>query len=400
MHNHVTRTIALLATIVGISQPSRAQTGATGQTQPPLSASDSIFRRARRMVSEGNGAAGRALVDSMIRVSTEGTPAYGDAIFWRGALAETAAEAERDYRRVIVEYPLSPYADDALLNLAELEQARGDRTAAYQHLQRFVREHPVSPARARAGLAAARLAFEQRDMSHGCAMIADARTSVGTSDVELRNQIEYYGGHCPTTASASDAGPAVVASGAPTTVPSPATATPASSVVSAPVRSAPPPTAQPKSTAAAREPVKAAVSKPAPAKPAPAKPAPAKPAPAKSAPATSAATESAGSKPDARSAEPNVDSATTRTTPAATPRGSWTIQLAAYNTHPDAERLVAKLASKGVKARISGETKPFRVRLDFYPTRQAAATAVAELKQRGIIGFVTEEARPNAGSTP
>ena len=116
-----------------------------------------------------------------LRAAAEGTPAYGDALFWHGALAETAADAERDYRRVIVEYPLSRYADDALLSLAELEQARGDRTAAYQHLQRFVREHPMGPARARAGLAAARLAFEQRDMTRGCAMIADARRSAGST---------------------------------------------------------------------------------------------------------------------------------------------------------------------------------------------------------------------------
>ena len=97
---------------------------------------------------------------------------------------------------MIVEYPLSPYADDALLSLAELEQARGDRAAAYQHLQRFVREHPASPARARAGLAAARLAFEQRDMPHGCAMIADARRSAArpTSSFAIRSSI--YGSHC------------------------------------------------------------------------------------------------------------------------------------------------------------------------------------------------------------
>jgi cell division protein FtsN len=69
----------------------------------------------------------------------------------------------------------------------------------------------------------------------------------------------------------------------------------------------------------------------------------------------------------------------------------WTIQLAAYNTRADAERLVKKLAARDVKARISGEAKPFRVRLDYYTTRQAAAAEVAALKQRGIIGFVTEE---------
>jgi hypothetical protein len=383
MHNHVRLTTVLAAAIVCLAQPSAAQTGSAGQMLPPLSANDSIFRRARRMVSEGNGASGRALIDSMVRVSAEGSPAYGDAIFWRGALAETAAEAERDYRRVIVEYPLSPYADDALLSLAELEQARGDRTAAYQHLQRFVREHPVSPARARAGLAAARLAFEQRDQTHGCAMIADARSSVGSSDVELRNQIEYYGGRCPATA--PGVSPSVVASGTPTaTTAAPAAAAPMSPAAPAPSTRAAATTTTTTTTAAAAKgtTVKTAAT---PARE-PARSEAAKPTPAKS--------------ESTRSAPTRGDSEPVRATPAA-PRGTWTIQLAAYNTRPDAQRLVTKLASRGVKARISGETKPpFRVRLDYYATRQEAAAAVAALKQRGIIGFVTEEARPSGGSSP
>jgi cell division septation protein DedD len=51
-------------------------------------------------------------------------------------------------------------------------------------------------------------------------------------------------------------------------------------------------------------------------------------------------------------------------------RGIWTIQLAAYNYAPDAEQLVRKLARAAWKARISGDAKPFRVRLDYYDTRQ------------------------------
>jgi cell division septation protein DedD len=326
-------------------------------------------------------------VDSLLRVAPEGTPAYGDALFWRGALAETAADAERDYRRVIVEYPLSPYSDDALLSLAELEQARGDRAAAYQHLQRFVREHPASPARARAGLAAARLAFEQHDNSHGCAMISDARASVGTSDVELRNQIEYYGSHCATAstspapaaapASTANVTPAGTSRGAPlqpaavTPTPRPTGSAPtattkassASGTTKAPSPSAPP--------ASIEEPLSAvATSRKEPTKPA------------------SAPTERVRS---AESASAPVKNA---------PRGIWTIQLAAYNTKADAERLVNKLAAKGVKARISGEAKPFRVRLDYYATRQAAAAEVAALKQRGIIGFVTDEPRATGAKHP
>jgi cell division protein FtsN len=348
MRSLATTTITALVAALALATP----IGAQSSTQVPLPATDSVFRRARRLISDGDGAAGRALVDSMLRASAEGTAAYGDALFWRGALAETAADAERDYRRVIVEYALSPYADDALLSLAELEQARGDRAAAYQHLQRFVREHPAGPARARAGLAAARLAFEQRDVARGCAMITDARVSAGTSDVELRNQIDYYGSRCPataaTTSSATPSAPTATVSSAPAGPPSSSTSSsivtpPPSNVASAPVTR----------------------------------------------PATSLPKDSAGT---AKTATP----ATSRSEPARRelePRGIWTIQLAAYNTRADAERLVSKLASRGVKARISGDAKPFRVRLDYYPTHQAAATVVAELKQRGIIGFVTEEPR-------
>jgi cell division septation protein DedD len=300
-------------------------------------------------VSEGDGAAGRAIVDSMLRVATEGTPAHGDALFWRGALAETAADAERDYRRVIVEYPLSPYADDALLSLAELEQARGDRTAAYQHLQRFVREHPVGSARARAGLAAARLAFEQRDVTRGCAMIADARLSAG-ADVELRNQIDYHGARCPAApATASSAQAPMVVSSAP-----PRPSAGASPSGTAPAAAAERRAAPPRADAVQATTTVAPTSEPRTAR---------GPAPK----------ESVAKEP--------------------APRGIWTIQLAAYNTRPDAEALVRKLAARGVKARISGETKPYRVRLDYFQTRQEAVSRVAELKQRGIIGFVTDEPR-------
>jgi cell division septation protein DedD len=355
----------ILPTVMALcafAHPSDAQ-GSSGSAAP-LPATDSIFRRARRLVSEGDGAAGRALVDSLLRAAPEGTPAYGDALFWRGALAETAADAERDYRRVIVEYPLSPYADDALLSIAELEQARGDRAAAYQHLQRFVREHPASPARARAGLAAARLAFEQHDGSHGCAMIAEARASVGTSDVELRNQIDYYGSHC-ASATASTSSPA--AAPASTANVTPAGATRGVPVQPAPVTPAPRPTER-ASTASTR---------------------------ASSTPETTR-TPRASTPATNDEAPPLSTVATSRkeaNKPASAPRGIWTIQLAAYNTRADAERLVKKLAARDVKARISGEAKPFRVRLDYYATRQAAAAEVAALKKRGIIGFVTDEPR-------
>jgi cell division protein FtsN len=78
----------------------------------------------------------------------------------------------------------------------------------------------------------------------------------------------------------------------------------------------------------------------------------------------------------------------------------YTIQVAAYETRPPAEQLVRKLATRGVKARVSGIAKPFRVRLDFYRTRQEATNVVTALKARGIIGFVTEEVPPASTRSP
>jgi cell division protein FtsN len=88
--------------------------------------------------------------------------------------------------------------------------------------------------------------------------------------------------------------------------------------------------------------------------------------------------------------------------PPARPRmvTSYTVQVAAYDTRADAERLVARLASRGIRTRVSGTSKPFRVRLPFYRTRQEATTEAMALKKRGIVGFVTEEAHPVAASSP
>lgn len=344
MRRLVALTLVLLTAALSLAaQVPTADTG--GRAAPAIArpATDSIFRRARRLVGEGNGAAARALVDSILRASDPATPAYGEALYWHGALAPTAAEAERDYRRVIVEYPLSSYADDALLSIAELEQARGDRAGALQHLQRFVREHPASPARGSAALGAARLAFEQRDQRVGCAMVAEARSVATSTDVELRNQIEYYSGRCRGEATPANAG-------------------------NVPPAGVPTPGAVPGTTP---------VSPAAPAAPA----------------ATRAPTRSRSAAPLA-----TVPPRPTRPTPARA--SAYTIQVAAYNTRGDAERLVAKLASRGVKARVSGASKPFRVRLGFYDTRQHAANEVAALNKRGIVGFVAEEARLTEARSP
>ena len=170
----------------------------------PRTAADSVYARARRLVVSGNGAAGRLLVDSMVAASTPDTPAYADALYWRAALAASTDDAASDYRRLIVEYPTSLHTADALLALARLEVARGDRASAATHLERFRLENPKHPEHASAGLLLAQISFEQNDLARGCAAVQETLREVPADAVEMRNQLQYYQPRC----SAADANPA------------------------------------------------------------------------------------------------------------------------------------------------------------------------------------------------
>ncbi|MEX0909246.1 MAG: hypothetical protein WDZ58_05715, partial [Gemmatimonadaceae bacterium] len=72
------------------------------------SATDPVYSRAQALVSEGQGAAGRVLVDSMYRSTAPGSGERAEALFWRATLAPTAADAERDYRAIVVDHATSP----------------------------------------------------------------------------------------------------------------------------------------------------------------------------------------------------------------------------------------------------------------------------------------------------
>lgn len=157
---------------------------------------DSVFLRAQRMVAEGQGDSGRALVQAQLDSAPVGSPAYVKALYWRASVAPTAAAAERDLRTIVIEYPLAPESADALLRLAQLEMARGDRQLALEHLDRLLLEHPDNPSAGRAGFWMGRLLFESQRPAAACARLAQAERATDPSEVELLNQIGYYEQRC------------------------------------------------------------------------------------------------------------------------------------------------------------------------------------------------------------
>src|ERR1700741_55192 len=210
--------------------------------QAPARPTDPVFVRAQALVSDGNGAAGRALIDSVIKATPPMAPLYPQALFWRASLAASAADAESDYRHIVVDYPLAPQAADALLRLAQLELARGDRDGALAHLQRVPRDYPRSKSLARASYWTARVLFEKNDIPGACAANASALSQADTTEVELRNQIQYQGQRCPSPAVANTSVPPVNSTppSAPTTItnPAPATNTPPTTTATAPATQA------------------------------------------------------------------------------------------------------------------------------------------------------------------
>jgi len=205
--------LASLALAIGTS---------VGHAQATAPATDPVFIRAQQMVTAGQDVAGRAVIDSVLAVTPDGTPRYAEALYWRATLSKTAAGAERDYRRIVVEYAISPRAQESLLRLAQLEMTRGDRAGARAHLERLQREFPSGAASTRGSITLAQLAFADGDDVAGCNAVAAARNGLATTDVELRNQLDYYGPRCanlaarPVRDTASTPGAAAAAPGAAT----------------------------------------------------------------------------------------------------------------------------------------------------------------------------------------
>jgi sporulation related protein len=173
---------------------------------------DSALIRVERLVVGGDRSTARVLADSLVASLPADSPRLADVLYWRAQSATSAADAERDYLRISIEHPFTARAPDALLALAQLEFARGDRSAARRRFDRLLRDYPTGRHVARASLWSGRLALEERDNVAGCKTLNAALPQLGSDDIELRNQFDYYVTQCeritptnsvPSSASAS-----------------------------------------------------------------------------------------------------------------------------------------------------------------------------------------------------
>ena len=352
---------------------------AQGAATSALTASeDAAVARAGRLVADGQGIAGRALIDTVLALAPTGSARYAELLFWRAAYAATAAEAERDYRRLAVEFPLSPRAEDALVALAQLEMARGDRELALRHLERLTLEHPTGAARVKAGYWAARIYFDMNDSQRACVVLQAARAAAADqpqqAGADLARRIDAEMQKCPRSSAlgtrqsalggALDSGARVDSASAPVASVSPPPS---------PARDSSP--SGPRTTTTTTAVATGAVVAPdtsAPRALSSATPAVAAPLPAR---AQQADSQPRATGPAAPGRVPSAESRAPR---------SYSIQIAAFDGERDAETSVARLRARGLDARVDIEGGMFKVRVGRYATSAAAAAALREVKAKGM----------------
>lgn len=99
-------------------------------------------------------------------------------------------------RRLAIEQSNSPWADDALLELATMALSGGNPVAAYDLAGRVRSDYPGSELRPRAALLAGRAAIEASDARTGCALL-DSAVAEAADDIELANAIGFHRSRCP-----------------------------------------------------------------------------------------------------------------------------------------------------------------------------------------------------------
>ena len=365
---------------------------------------DEVLARVRRYTSSDVSAA-RSLADSLVTSLPAGSSALPAALFAKASIAASAAEAERDYSRIVNDFRFAAQVPDALMRLALLESARNNRAGALKSLDRLLRDHSDAPVRSRASLLAGRLRMEAGDPARACELLAAAFASAGNTERDVRDQAESIGASCPTPVAVMakrDPPPMGVmrAPGerivAPTVgaVPAPATTERTKRAVAPPPRPVAPPIRR--DTAPTPKPVvvrrdTAPIPRPAPVvvkrdtTPIP------KPVPvvAKRDTAPTSKPASVAVKRDTAPAPKSVAVTPIVTTPSVSATGArYGVQFAAYNDKPGAEQLASALRTRGITARVEGDAKPFRVRAGRFATRAEAEASAALWRRPGQPAIV------------
>lgn len=156
---------------------------------------DARLVAAVQLAQSGRMDSARVVVRRLLAGLATTDSVYPEALYVAGVLAPDPQAVATALQKVVIEYGQSPWADDALLRLAQLYAAQGDDPATIQAAERLRRDYPDSPLLARVDFVGARAYFTLKDEARGCTLIREALNSSPT-DVEFRNQVSFYSARC------------------------------------------------------------------------------------------------------------------------------------------------------------------------------------------------------------
>jgi tetratricopeptide (TPR) repeat protein len=187
------------ALILYMATPTSAQVFAQADTV----LQDSLLLEAVRLATEGQGDSARALVRSRTSELSPMDSLYPAALFTAGVVAGNSDSAISYFRQVSIEHSRSPWADQALLRMAELRFASGELAAAARSAERILLDYPFSDVLPKAAYWAGRAYLELGDAERGCPLLQRAGENAG-NDIELGNRSRYYLQRCPGMGATTD----------------------------------------------------------------------------------------------------------------------------------------------------------------------------------------------------
>lgn len=177
------------------SAPARAQT-------------DPRLVSAVRAAQEGRGDSARAEIQRLLAATPPTDSLYPQILYTQAMVAGSAGDMRRALQQVAIEHAGSPWADDALLRLVQMDYAVRNLESAARNVERLRLDFPATPLLAQAAYWAGRTYFDDNKPAAACRWLADGMAQAG-NDIELQNQLGYLYQRCNLTAdtgAASDTG--------------------------------------------------------------------------------------------------------------------------------------------------------------------------------------------------
>ncbi|HSJ08641.1 MAG TPA: SPOR domain-containing protein [Longimicrobiales bacterium] len=319
-------------------------------------AQDLNLQRVQNLITAGRFTEARTVLTQWQAQAADRTATSVDdlalGLFLGGVLATDAKEAEDVYVSVVLSYPSSSVAPQALLRLGQTLLTQGENRRALAYLERLRSDYPGTAERETGMLWLARAQLASGTAAAACTTVNDALP--GTANENVKSLLELERDR------ACGAGSAV------------------------PQRSAPglgaPPAADPDPNAGTRD-----------AAPPPRTVAQADP------PRTQPADMQRVAPMQAQTAPPRTQAETPRTEPApqqaAAARGGFAVQVGAYRERRSAEVIAAQMREKGFDARIVqlDDSSLHRIRFGFFATSAEAAVAGQRVRNAGFASIIVND---------